>query len=71
LVTNNFLLYSILSTWFQGTAAVVLAGLVAALKLVGGNLTDHRFLFLGAGEVSHYPSGVMFPSPLFPTDNKA
>ncbi|KAL2338029.1 hypothetical protein Fmac_012475 [Flemingia macrophylla] len=34
----------------QGTASVVLAGLVAALKLVGGNLTDHRFLFLGAGE---------------------
>ncbi|KAG2371123.1 NADP-dependent malic enzyme [Vigna angularis] len=34
----------------QGTASVVLAGLVAALKLVGGNLADHRFLFLGAGE---------------------
>ncbi|KAG2398838.1 NADP-dependent malic enzyme 4 [Vigna angularis] len=34
----------------QGTTSVVLAGLVAALKLVGGNLTDHRFLFLGAGE---------------------
>ncbi|KAL5160345.1 NADP-dependent malic enzyme, chloroplastic [Glycine soja] len=34
----------------QGTAQVVLAGLVAALKLVGGDLTDHRFLFLGAGE---------------------
>ncbi|TKY64445.1 NADP-dependent malic enzyme 4 [Spatholobus suberectus] len=34
----------------QGTASVVLAGLVAALKLVGGDLTDHRFLFLGAGE---------------------
>lgn len=35
----------------QGTASVVLAGLVAALKLVGGTLADHRFLFLGAGEV--------------------
>ncbi|KAL4355692.1 hypothetical protein AHAS_Ahas09G0012100 [Arachis hypogaea] len=34
----------------QGTASVVLAGLVAALKLVGGNLADHKFLFLGAGE---------------------
>ncbi|KAL4329171.1 hypothetical protein AHAS_Ahas13G0273400 [Arachis hypogaea] len=33
-----------------GTASVVLAGLVAALKLVGGNLVDHIFLFLGAGE---------------------
>ncbi|KAI5586337.1 hypothetical protein POPTR_006G236500v4 [Populus trichocarpa] len=34
----------------QGTASVVLAGLLAALKLVGGALADHRFLFLGAGE---------------------
>ncbi|XP_051119299.1 NADP-dependent malic enzyme-like isoform X2 [Andrographis paniculata] len=34
----------------QGTASVVLSGLLAALKLVGGNLADHTFLFLGAGE---------------------
>lgn len=34
----------------QGTASVVLAGIVAALKLVGGTLSDHTFLFLGAGE---------------------
>ncbi|KOM47322.1 hypothetical protein LR48_Vigan07g102600 [Vigna angularis] len=33
-----------------GTRSVVLAGVVSTLKLVGGNLTDHRFLFLGAGE---------------------
>ncbi|XP_076950740.1 NADP-dependent malic enzyme-like [Bidens hawaiensis] len=34
----------------QGTASVVLAGLVASLKLLGGNLADHTFLFFGAGE---------------------
>ncbi|KAM3216435.1 NADP-dependent malic enzyme [Capsicum chacoense] len=34
----------------QGTAAVVLAGLVASLKLLGGSLADHTFLFFGAGE---------------------
>ncbi|KAK9705892.1 hypothetical protein RND81_07G090300 [Saponaria officinalis] len=34
----------------QGTASVVLAGVVAALKLVSGNLADQKFLFLGAGE---------------------
>lgn len=34
----------------QGTASVVLAGVVAALKLIGGTLGEHRFLFLGAGE---------------------
>ncbi|KAK4764781.1 hypothetical protein SAY86_025871 [Trapa natans] len=34
----------------QGTAAVVLAGVVSALKSLGGTLADHTFLFLGAGE---------------------
>ncbi|KAG6478875.1 hypothetical protein ZIOFF_062320 [Zingiber officinale] len=34
----------------QGTASVVLAGLVASLKLVGETLANHTYLFLGAGE---------------------
>lgn len=34
----------------QGTAVVVLGGLLAALKSTGGTLADHTFLFLGAGE---------------------
>ncbi|PHT47913.1 NADP-dependent malic enzyme [Capsicum baccatum] len=33
-----------------GTTSVVLAGLIASLKLLGGALCDHTFLFLGAGE---------------------
>lgn len=39
----------------QGTASMVLAGLIAGLKLVGGSLADHTFLFLGAGEVRLKP----------------
>eukprot|EP00010_Vexillifera_abyssalis_P006315 CAMPEP_0201546096 /NCGR_PEP_ID=MMETSP0173_2-20130828/2479_1 /ASSEMBLY_ACC=CAM_ASM_000268 /TAXON_ID=218659 /ORGANISM="Vexillifera sp., Strain DIVA3 564/2" /LENGTH=531 /DNA_ID=CAMNT_0047954685 /DNA_START=127 /DNA_END=1722 /DNA_ORIENTATION=+ len=34
----------------QGTACVVLGGLVAATRLSSKPLEDHRFLFLGAGE---------------------
>ncbi|XP_066362664.1 NADP-dependent malic enzyme, chloroplastic-like isoform X2 [Miscanthus floridulus] len=34
----------------QGTASVVLAGVLAALNVVGGTLAEHTYLFLGAGE---------------------
>jgi len=35
-----------------GTAAVALAGLLAAQRVVGKPITEHKVLFLGAGEVS-------------------
>lgn len=35
----------------QGTASVVLAGVIAAMKAIDGKLADQTFLFLGAGEV--------------------
>src|SRR6516165_9316692 len=36
----------------QGTGSVTLAGLIAALKVTGGEIRDQRILFLGAGSAA-------------------
>uniref|UniRef100_A0A671QB13 Malic enzyme n=1 Tax=Sinocyclocheilus anshuiensis TaxID=1608454 RepID=A0A671QB13_9TELE len=52
----------------QGTASVALAGLLAAQRVVGKSITEHKVLFLGAGEGRAYETdsnqeGFVHPDP--------
>ena len=52
---------------FQGTAAVCVAGIIAASRITGKKLSENTYLFQGAGEVRN---NAFFISNLFLTNDK-
>eukprot|EP00727_Mastigamoeba_balamuthi_P002032 m51a1_g11826 putative nadp-dependent malate dehydrogenase (544) ;mRNA; r:423465-425453 len=61
--------FQLLDTWFgrqfcfnddiQGTGAVILAGVINAVRATGVPVADHRFMFLGAGSAATGVAGMI------------
>lgn len=52
-ISSNFVIKSCIIKC-KGTASISLAGILGAIRVTNTNLSDNKFLFYGAGEVSSF-----------------